>query len=152
MIKEDTIDYNVRNTWNNFSKLYNKIAMQYMGSMALAMIVLNIDPVEGTPSTQLGPNIGIEPTSLSRSIKKLVEMGIIKKVYNQKDKRKTLIKLTDFGIERKEISKKTVLEINQKIYDEFSKDEIYKFITMMTKINKILKLEQKIIDKKYSLK
>ena len=43
MEPEDTIDYNLRKTWFNVSKMYNRTASDYMGSMSLAMIVLNID-------------------------------------------------------------------------------------------------------------
>ena len=68
MEPEETIDYNLRKTWFNVSKMYNRTASDYMGSMSLAMIVLNIDMFEGTPSTQLGPNMGMESTSLSRSL------------------------------------------------------------------------------------
>ena len=42
-----------------------------MASMALCMVLLNIDIYEGTPSTQLGPNMGMEATSLSRYLIKL---------------------------------------------------------------------------------
>ena len=74
MEPEDTIDYNLRKTWFNVSKMYNRTASDYMGSMSLAMIVLNIDMFEGTPSTQLGPNMGMESTSLSRSLNKLEDI------------------------------------------------------------------------------
>mgnify|MGYP003338097955 CR=1 FL=1 len=74
MEPEDTIDYNLRKTWFNISKMYNRTASDYMGSMSLAMIVLNIDMFEGTPSTQLGPNMGMESTSLSRSLNKLEDL------------------------------------------------------------------------------
>ena len=68
--------------------------------------------IEGTPSTQLGPNMGMESTSLSRSLKKLEELGIIKRIHGKKDKRKVIIKLTKLGLNRREIAKKTVLNFN----------------------------------------
>ena len=106
MEQEDTIDYNIRKTWYNITKMYNRTAVEYMGSMALAMIVLNIDMFEGTPSTQLGPNMGMESTSLSRSLKKLEELGVIKRIHDKNDKRKVIIKLTKLGLKRREIAKK----------------------------------------------
>ena len=78
MEPEETIDYNIRKTWYNITKLYNRTANEYMASMALGMIILNIDIMEGTPSTQLGPNMGMEATSLSRSLNKLEESGVQK--------------------------------------------------------------------------
>ena len=94
----DTIDYNIRKTWYNITKMYNRTAVEYMGSMALAMIVLNIDMFEGTPSTQLGPTMGMESTSLSRSLKKLEELGIINRIHDKKDKRKTKINVIKIGL------------------------------------------------------
>ena len=37
MEPEDTIDYNIRKTWYNITKLYNRTANEYMASMALGM-------------------------------------------------------------------------------------------------------------------
>ena len=76
MEQEETIDYNIRKTWYNITKMYNRTANEYMASMALGMIILNIDITEGTPSTQLGPNMGMEATSLSRSLNRLEESCI----------------------------------------------------------------------------
>ena len=86
MEPEDTIDYNLRKTWFNVSKMYNRTASDYMGSMSLAMIVLNIDMFEGTPSTQLGKNMGMESTSLSRSLNKLEDIGVIERKPDPNDK------------------------------------------------------------------
>ena len=71
MEAEETIDYNIRKTWYKISRLYNRTANEYMASMSLAMITLNIDVINGTPSTKLGPIMGMESTSLTRSLKKL---------------------------------------------------------------------------------
>ena len=46
MEQEETIDYNIRKTWYNITKMYNRTAIEYMGSMALAMILLNIDSMK----------------------------------------------------------------------------------------------------------
>ena len=82
MEQEETVDYNIRKTWYNITKMYNRTATEYMASMALGMIILNIDISEGTPSTQLGPNMGMEATSLSRSLNKLVGGQLVVQVAN----------------------------------------------------------------------
>ena len=138
MEQEDTIDYNIRKTWYNITKMYNRTAMEYMGSMALAMIVLNIDMIEGTPSTQLGPNMGMEATSLSRSLKKLEKLGIIERKHHSNDKRKVIIKLTKLGLERREIAKKTVLEFNHSIMMHFTDEEMKNFFNILRKINRVI--------------
>ncbi len=138
MEPEDTIDYNIRKTWYNITKLYNRTANEYMASMALGMIILNIDIMEGTPSTQLGPNMGMEATSLSRSLNKLEESAVIERRPHPKDKRKTVIHLTPLGIEWREVAKEVVVEFNETIFSYFEKEEMDTFFAILKKINKII--------------
>ena len=138
MEPEDTIDYNIRKTWYNITKLYNRTANEYMASMALGMIILNIDIMEGTPSTQLGPNMGMEATSLSRSLNKLEESAVIERRPHPKDKRKTVIHLTPLGMEWREVAKEVVVEFNETIFSYFEKEEMDIFFAILKKINKII--------------
>ncbi len=138
MEPEDTIDYNIRKTWYNITKLYNRTANEYMASMALGMIILNIDIIEGTPSTQLGPNMGMEATSLSRSLNKLEESAVIERRPHPKDKRKTVIHLTPLGMEWREVAKEVVVEFNETIFSYFEKEEMDTFFAILKKINKII--------------
>ena len=45
--------------------------------MATGFALLSIDPEKGTPSTSLGPKMGMEATSLSRTLKTMEEKGLI---------------------------------------------------------------------------
>ena len=138
MDQEETIDYNIRKTWYNIKKLYNRTANEYMASMALGMIILNIDILEGTPSTQLGPNMGMEATSLSRSINKLEDAGVIERKTDPNDKRKSVIHLTNLGMDWREVAKSVVINFNKNIQSHFKKDEMKIFFTILKKINKII--------------
>ena len=138
MEPEDTIDYNLRKTWFNISKMYNRTASDYMGSMSLAMIVLNIDMYEGTPSTQLGPNMGMESTSLSRSLNKLEDIGVIERKPDPEDKRKSIIHLTESGLKSREIAKNVVLEFNNKVFSKCNDEELSVFFNVLKKINKVI--------------
>ena len=136
MEAEETIDYNIRKTWYKISRLYNRTANEYMASMSLAMITLNIDIINGTPSTKLGPIMGMESTSLTRSLKKLEKMGIITREVEPSDKRKTLICLTELGRKRREVAKQVVINFNQKIFEEIESHEIDVFFEVLRKINR----------------
>ena len=138
MEPEETIDYNIRKTWYNITKLYNRTANEYMASMALGMIILNIDIMEGTPSTQLGPNMGMEATSLSRSLNKLEESGVIVRKTDPNDKRRTVICLTPLGMDWRIVAKETVVNFNKTIFSQFEKEEMDIFFTILRKINKII--------------
>lgn len=142
MEPEDTIDYNIRKTWFNITKMYNRTATDYMASTSLAMIVLNIDMLEGTPSTQLGPNMGMESTSLSRSLNKLEESGYITRKPDPKDKRKSIIHLTKSGLEGREVAKEIVLDFNNKVFSHFEKSEMDTFFKILKKINHIINNEK----------
>ena len=138
MEQEETVDYNIRKTWYNITKMYNRTATEYMASMALGMIILNIDISEGTPSTQLGPNMGMEATSLSRSLNKLEGAGVIVRKPDSNDKRKALIHLTALGLDWREVAKRVVVEFNEKIQSHFEKEEMDTFFAILKKINKII--------------
>ena len=118
--------------------MYNRTASDYMGSMSLAMIVLNIDMFDGTPSTQLGPNMGMESTSLSRSLNKLEDLGVIERKPDPVDKRKSIIHITETGLKSREIAKNVVLEFNNKVFAKCNDDELSVFFNVLKKINKVI--------------
>ena len=70
-MKDKTIDYLLRTTWLAVNKMYNEEAAKFDTTMATGFTLLSIDPENGTPSTSLGPIMGMEATSLSRILKKL---------------------------------------------------------------------------------
>ena len=95
--KDITIDHALRATWQAITKMYNEQAAQLDSTMATGFALLSIDPEEGTPSTALGPKMGMEATSLSRTLKSMEERGLIERKPNPADGRGVLIFLTDFA-------------------------------------------------------
>jgi DNA-binding MarR family transcriptional regulator len=142
-MKDQTIDYALRNTWQNISKMYNEEASKYEGSMSVGFVLLNIDKENGTPSTSLGPKMGIEPTSLTRTLKTMEEKGLIYRKQNPNDGRSVLVFLTDFGKEKREQSKITVLKFNETVRNAIS-DEQMKNLFEVTEIINNLISEKKI--------
>ena len=53
-------------------------AMKYDATMTMAFTLLSVD-AEGTPSTALGPKMGMESTSLSRLLNTMEERGYIER-------------------------------------------------------------------------
>src|SRR5210317_21935 len=104
MMKDKTIDYVLRTTWLAVNKMYNEQAARFDTTMATGFTLLSIDPEEGTPSTALGPKMGMEATSLSRILKTMEERGLIERKPNPADGRGVLIHLTDFGREKRAYS------------------------------------------------
>jgi DNA-binding MarR family transcriptional regulator len=138
MQKEKTIDHALRATWQAVAKMYNEQAVKHDSTMAMAFVLLNIDSEKGTPSTALGPSMGMEPTSLSRILKSMEEKGAIYREKNPDDGRGVLIKLTPFGIEKRKISKQHVILFNETIKNHLSAEKIAHFFEVTETINNLI--------------
>jgi DNA-binding MarR family transcriptional regulator len=137
-MKEKTIDYVLRSTWIAVAKLYNEEANKKGSSMATGFALLSIDPENGTPSTALGPKMGVESTSLSRTLKSMEEKGLITREKNPNDGRSVLIHLTEFGVEMRKFSKYVVLSFDEAVKENISKEDLKTFLKVTDQINKII--------------
>jgi DNA-binding MarR family transcriptional regulator len=133
-MKEKTIDYVLRATWISISKMYNEEAGKEGSTMATGFALLSIDPENGTPSTSLGPKMGMEATSLSRTLKTMEDKGLITRKKNPVDGRSVLICLTEFGKEMRDYSKKVVLTFDEAVRKEIPQEDLDKFIEVASKI------------------
>ncbi|MGB1079733.1 MAG: MarR family winged helix-turn-helix transcriptional regulator [Flavobacteriaceae bacterium] len=110
-----TIDALYRASWQAIAKMYNEEAAKHDTTMASGFALLSIDPVHGTPSTSIAPKMGMEATSLSRTLKVLEDKKFIERVPNPEDGRSVLLKLTPLGLEKRDFSKSLVLQFNKQI-------------------------------------
>ncbi len=141
-----TIDHALRATWQAVIKMYNEEAKNYGLTMALGFTLLSIDPKKGTPSTALGPKMGMEATSLSRILKNMEERGYIERRPNPKDGRGVLIHLTSLGLQKRRDSKDVVLRFNDVVQEHVDSEDLLGFFKTMEVINKL------ILDKKIYIK
>lgn len=141
-MKELTIDYALRATWQSVARMYNEEAKNFDTTMAVGFTLLSIDPKTGTPSTALGPKMGMEATSLSRILKNMEEKGLIKRKPNPNDGRGVLIHLTDFGLEKRKDSKDVVLTFNEVVKKYVTEEKLNSFFEVIDTINKL------VVDKK----
>lgn len=125
-MRKKTIDAALRSTWNAVSKMYNREASKFDSTMATGFALLNIEP-NGTPSTSLGPKLGMESTSLSRLLNSMEKKNLIKRVANPADGRGILILLTPFGKKKRDDSRAIVLDFNQLIEKQLSELQIKHF-------------------------
>lgn len=138
MDKNLSIDHQLRATWQAVAKLYNEQAAKHDSTMATAFVLLNIDYENGTPSTALGPLMGMEPTSLSRILKTMEDKGAISREKNPEDGRSVLIKLTEYGKQMRKISKDSVIQFNEVVREHLSEKEINTFFKVTSTINKLI--------------
>jgi DNA-binding MarR family transcriptional regulator len=137
-MKDKTIDYVLRATWQAVSRMYNEEAAKYGATMATGFALLSIDRENGTPSTALGPRMGMEATSLTRTLKSMEEKGLIYRKPNPNDGRGVLIYLTDFGKEKRELSKNTVLKFNETVRQNVSPEKLLHFMEVSEIINELI--------------
>lgn len=144
-MKDKTIDYALRSTWQAVAKMYNEEAVKYGYSMAAGFAILSIDPDKGSPSTSLGPRMGMEATSLSRTLKSMEEKGLIYREPHPEDGRSVIIKLTDFGKEKRALSREAVLRFNDEIKKNISEEKLNHFFEVAELICELI-AEKKIFD------
>ena len=138
MNKHKSIDHQLRATWQAVAKVYNEQAAKHDSTMATAFVLLNIDKEKGTPSTALGPLMGMEPTSLSRILKNMEDKGAISREKNPEDGRSVLIKLTAYGKEMRKVSKGYVIQFNETVITNVTEEDLDGFFKVTSIINKLI--------------
>ena len=123
-MKHKTIDHILRSVWMAVSKMYQEEALKLDSTMATGFTLISIDPEQGSPSTALGPKMGMEATSLSRILKSMEERGLIMRKPHPEDGRSVLICLTEFGQEMREYSKDIVLGFDQLVRQKISEADL----------------------------
>ncbi len=137
-MNQQTVDYTLRTTWQAVARLYNEQAGQYDGSMAIGFALLSIDKDKGTPATEISARMGMEATSLTRTLKTLTEKGLIIKRKNPADGRGVLCYLTDLGKEKRELSKNTVIRFNEIIKSNVPSEKLIHFFEVTEIINQLI--------------
>ena len=137
-MKDKTIDYILRATWQAVARMYNEEASKYGATMATGFALLSIDREKGTPSTSLGPKMGMEATSLTRTLKSMEERGLITRKKNPNDGRGVLIHLTEEGLDKRELSKTTVLKFNETIKQHVTEEQLQNFMEVSEIINELI--------------
>ncbi|HOB23955.1 MAG TPA: MarR family transcriptional regulator [Kaistella sp.] len=135
--KVENVDLILKSTWLAVSKMYSEMAQDHDATAVQALTLLKIDPKEGTRSTNLGPKMAIEPTSLTRIIKLLEDNGYIYKEKTTNDKREVIIKLTDKGLNSRNLSKEVVVNFNKKVMEKIAPEKLEVFKDVMNDILKI---------------
>ena len=131
------IDFQIRTAWAKISRTYNAIAVQSGGTLSIGYILLNIDR-KGSPSTSLGPKMGLEPTSLARSLKKMEEADLIYRIRDNADKRCVKIFLTEEGKKMRKVSKAVVIRFNEEVRQKISAKKLEIFQQVIEDLNEVL--------------
>ena len=135
MKPEETIDYHVRAVWYGIFRMYNQLGLEHDITTSLGYVLLNIHTEGGTPATKIAPLMGMESRSLTRMLKNMETKGLIYKKQDEKDRRSVRIFLTEEGIRRKEISRKTIRGFNERLRNIIPQKDLEAFFRVMTTVN-----------------
>lgn len=136
----DLYDFVIRQNWHKVSRMYNQKTAQIDITSSMGFLLMIIEKA-GTPSTQLGPRMGMEPTSLSRTLKTMEELGYIRREFDRVDKRKVLIYLTEKGVDKRRQTRNLILDYNAKLNAKIPAKKMKTFFEVMNKIEELTDLE-----------
>ena len=136
MKPEQTVDYYLKIVWQSVANKYNQIASCYGITQALGYMLINIHE-EGTAVSQIAALMGVKPTSLSRTLKSMEELGLVYRQTDKTDKRSVKIFLTDFGKEKREVAKDVVRKFNEYLNAHINEDDRLQLTSILNKINKL---------------
>lgn len=145
-MKTKSLDFYYRSISLSLSRIYAPLAAEYGLTVTSVLVLLNINKKKGTPATQIAPEIGMEPNSITRVLKFLEEQKFIIKEKNFTDKRQAIIKLTNKGIEIRSIANKYIKHFQNTIVNTLPSEEIKSFLKVSETINKLIN-NNKIINK-----
>ncbi len=133
-VAEKITIYKIRSAWLGISKLYNELANEYDATISMAFVLLAIDEKDGTPVTKIAPRMGMEPNSLSRTIKTLEKRGAVIRTKNTADKRMVYVSLTPFGIKMRELALKAVFQLEKSITKKISQKKLNTFFEVINHV------------------
>lgn len=134
MKAQDTVGYQIKTAWQSIAKMYNRLTIENGFSQAIGYVLINVKK-GGIPVTKIAPNMGIEPTSLSRLLNTMEDKGLIYREKDTVDRRVVNLFLTDKGIELQKISRKLVLDYNNYIFSHIEESEKETFFKVIEKVN-----------------
>lgn len=132
---EEAVDFHLRSAWLDVSRMYNEIAVSKGISMSMAFILINISK-KGSNPTKIGPKMGMQANSLSRTLKTLEDKGLIYKAKKEGDQREVAIFLTEFGLEARKIANSIIADFNQHFYNNISKEKLDAFKEVVSQVHR----------------
>jgi DNA-binding MarR family transcriptional regulator len=141
----ETVDSKLKTAWQVVSRMYNAEASLHDATIAMAHFLLNVDSHEGSYASDIAPQLGMESTSLSRTIHSLEKKKFIKRVPDKKDGRRMKIILTESGKGQKDLAKNTVRNFNHLLEIKIGKERIADFFKVIDEITELAEERNKFI-------
>ena len=126
----------IKNTWQKLARYYNQRLIGYDLSVPKALLLLEISPDSGENPKSLAVKLDLESSSMTGLLDRLEKKGLIERRPDPHDRRGVLIFLTSQGIAARETIKSLVEQLDRKVQEVLSADDIKTFRRIITVISK----------------
>ena len=132
------VDFVMRQGWKNIEKMYNNEASKYDVTFSIGFTLISIDPENGSPSTSIGPVMGLESNSISRILNSMENKNLITRRANPNDGRSIIISLTKLGIKKREIVIQKIREFKSILRSRIDPSDLDTFLRVSKQVNEII--------------
>ena len=132
------VDFVMRQGWKNIEKMYNNEASKYDATFSIGFTLISIDPERGSPSTSIGPIMGLESNSISRILNSMENKNLIIRRPNPDDGRGILIFLTKIGLRKREIVIQKIRQFKNLLRTRIDQSDLEAFHRVSLQVNEII--------------
>ena len=132
------VDFVMRQGWKNIEKMYNNEASKYDVTFSIGFTLISIDPENGSPSTSIGPIMGLESNSISRILNSMENKHLINRRPNPNDGRSIIISLTKLGHKKREIVTQKISQFKNLLRSRIDPYDLDTFLRVSTQVNEII--------------
>jgi MarR family transcriptional regulator, organic hydroperoxide resistance regulator len=133
----------IKNTWQKLSRYYNQRLVKYELTAPAALLLLEISPDNGESPKSLTAKLDLESSSMTGLLDRLEKKGLIERRRDPHDRRGVLIYLTAGGISARETIKLLVDELDRKLQETLSAEDIKTFRRIASVIGKQIQIIDK---------
>ncbi len=134
-LAEEVVLHKIRSAWHEIARVYNEMASEYGITLSMGFVLLTLHEESGTPVTKIAPRMGMEPNSLSRTLKKMEDMGMVTRRKDHVDKRKVYICPTEYGQQMRKIALKAVYKLNDAIIEDVPQKKLDAFFEVINQVS-----------------
>ena len=132
------VDFVMRQGWKNIEKMYNNEASKYDVTFSIGFTLISIDPENGSPSTSIGPIMGLESNSISRILNSMENKNLITRRPNPNDGRGIIISLTKLGHKKREIVIQKIRHFKNLLSSRIDQSDLEAFHRVSLQMNEII--------------
>jgi len=132
------VDFVMRQGWKNIEKMYNNEASKYDVTFSIGFTLISIDPENGSPSTSIGPIMGLESNSISRILNSMENKHLINRRPNPNDGRSIIISLTKLGHKKREIVIQKIRQFKNLLRSRIDPYDLDTFLRVSSQVNEII--------------